>query len=203
MSAPSPDTPQRILDAAKRVFVRKGMDGVVMQDIAREARISRTALHYYFRSKDRLFDAVLDDRFTEFLPHVEAILCQDIPLRRKVTGFVDQYLDLLKANPYLPHFIMTELNRNPERILHRMREKGLFSQRIRQLIQAALHPVAPDADPAQFIMNLMSLCLFPFIAKPLVWAFFTDGARDAFDRFIEGRKKVIVDALMGAVTEED
>ena len=202
MSPSTPDTQQRILAAARRVFVRRGMDGVVMQDIAREAGISRTALHYYFRRKDRLFEAVLDDLFADFLPQVENTLRRDIPLREKVAGFVDEYLDLLKANPYLPHFIMNELNRHPERIIHRMREKGLFSRRIRRLLDRALRPTAPDADAAQFIMNLLSLCLFPFIARPLVGAFFTDGARDAFDRFIDGRKRIIVDALMGVVEEE-
>lgn len=196
-----PDTSQRILDAAKRIFVRNGMQGVAMQEIAREAGISRTALNYYFRSKERLFDAVFDDLFTAFLPHVEAILSQDIPLRRKVAGFVDEYLDLLKANPYLPHFIMNELNRHPERMIGRMRDKGLFSRRIRRLVEEALRPIDPGADAAQFIMNLMSLCLFPFIAQPLVRAFFTDGNAEAFDRFIDRRKKTIVDALMGAIAE--
>ena len=201
MPAVPSETSQRVLDAAKRVFVRKGMDGAVMQDIAREAQISRTSLHYHFRSKERLFEAVLDDLFAAFLPHVEAILHRDIPLRQKVAGFVDEYLDLLKANPYLPHFIMTELNRKPDRIIHHMTEKGLFSRRIRRLVEDALRPVDPHADAAQFIMNLLSLCLFPFIAQPLVEAFFTDGGRHSFERFIDGRKTIIVDALMGVVEE--
>ena len=190
------DSEQRILEAAKRVFVKKGMDGAVLQDIADAAQISRTALHYYFRSKEKLFTAVLEDLLNRFLPQFEKIILEDIPFQQKVAKFVDDYLDLLRINPYLPNFLMNELNKNPERMIGRLSKFGFFSLQARSHFQKELEEVNKDVPADQFVMNLISLCVFPFIAKPLVKAFYINGRPDAFDHFIEDRKKHIISTLM-------
>jgi TetR/AcrR family transcriptional regulator len=194
------ETPQdselRILEAAKRVFVKKGMDGAVMQDIADAAEISRTALHYYFRSKEKLFDAVLEDLLNRIFPQLEKIILQDMPFNSKVKLFVEEYFDLLRANPYLPNFIMNELTKNPERMIARLSQFGFFTIKTRERFTKELHQLNKDIPAEQFVMNLISLCVFPFIAKPLVKAFYINGKPDAFDRFIDVRKKVIINTLM-------
>jgi AcrR family transcriptional regulator len=190
------DSEQRILEAAKRVFVKKGMDGAVMQDIADAAQISRTALHYYFRSKEKLFKAVLHDLLGRLLPQLEEIMLSDLSFDRKVAQFVDEYLDLLRENPYLPNFLMNELNKNPDSMVDRFSEFGFFSLRTRERIEKELQQVNKDLPAEQFIMNLISLCVFPFIAKPLVKAFYINGEPDAFDNFIEVRKTFIIKTLM-------
>ncbi|MCK9274331.1 MAG: TetR/AcrR family transcriptional regulator [Syntrophales bacterium] len=195
------DKDQLILEAAKRVYVRKGMDGAVMQDIADEAGMSRTALHYYFRNKKKLFDAVFDDLFDHFLPEVEEIIYSDIPFRNKVAWFVDHYLDLLKENPYLPNFVMNELNKNPLRIIERFSLKGLLSDHMRDWIQKELHSLNSRVSASQFMANLISLCIFPFIARPLVEEFFTDDRPKAFECFIDERKQIIVETLMVSIRD--
>ena len=186
------DSEERILEAAKRVFVKKGMDGAVMQDIADAAQISRTALHYYFRSKEKLFAAVVKDLLKRSLAQFDDIILQNIPLQQKVERFVEEYLDLFRENPYLPNFIMNELNKNPERMIQRLSRFGFFSLKTRQRFQEELEKINQDIPADQFVMNLISLCVFPFIAKPLVKAFYINGRPDAFDRFIEERKKHII-----------
>jgi len=193
------DTELRILEAAKIVFVQKGMDGAVMQDIADAADISRTALHYYFRSKQKLFDAVLKDLFGRFLPRVEEIMCSDISFREKIERFVHEYLDMFLANPYLPNFVMNELNKNPEKVIQRFTKGGLMSPNMRKRIEEDLRQLHVSLEPAQFVMNLISMCVFPFIAKPLVEEFFANGLDDPFPRFIETRKEIIVDTLMSFI----
>lgn len=190
------DSEQRILEAAKRVFVKKGMDGAVLQDIADAAQISRTALHYYFRSKEKLFTAVLEDQLNRTLPRLENIILQDIPFDDKVTRFVEEYLDFLRVNPYLPNFIMNELNKNPEPMIKRLSQFGFYSLKTRERFQRELKQINKDIPAEQFVMNLISLCIFPFIAKPLVKAFYINGQPDAFDWFIEKRKKHIINILM-------
>jgi TetR/AcrR family transcriptional regulator len=190
------DSELRILEAAKKVFVKKGMDGAVLQDIADAAQISRTALHYYYRSKEKLFAAVLEDLLNRILPQFESIILQDIPFQQKVVHFVEEYLDLLRINPYLPNFLMNELNKNPERMITRLSKFGFFSISARQRFQKELEQINKDIPADQFVMNLISLCVFPFIAKPIVKAFYINGQPDAFDRFIESRKKHIINTLM-------
>jgi AcrR family transcriptional regulator len=189
------DSEQRILEAARQVFVKKGMDGAVMQDIADAAQISRTALHYYFRSKEKLFKAVLQDLLNRLLPLLEKIILEDIPFDRKLAHFVEEYLDLLRDNPYLPNFIMNELNKNPDWMVERFSRYGFFSQRTRERFETELAQVNPTIPAEQFVMNLISLCFFPFIAKPLVKAFYMNGTPDAFNCFIEARKSFIIDTL--------
>jgi len=190
------DTEQRILDAAKRVFVRKGVAGAVMQDIADEANISRTSLHYYFRSKKKLFDAVFRDLFDRFLPRVNEVLNQYIPFREKLPRFVNEYLELLKENPYLPNFIMNELNRAPDKVEGYFARGELLSVKVIRRIEQQLHDVNPHVSAPHFVMNLISMCVFPFIAKPVVKQLFINPEPEAFNRFIEERKRIIVDMLM-------
>ena len=190
------DTEQRILAAAKRVFVRKGVDGAVMQDIADEAKISRTALHYYFRSKEKLFGAVFQDLLARFFPKANEILNQPISFREKLPRFVNEYLDLLKENPYLSNFIMNELNRDPDKVAGYFAKGELLSTKVIRRIEQELRDLNPHVSAPHFVMDLVSMCVFPFIAEPVVKQLFINPEPEAFNRFIEERKRIIVDMLM-------
>ncbi len=197
---PHTDTERRILDVAKRVFVQKGLEGTSMQDIASAADISRTSLHYYFRSKRRLFETVLDDLLARLLPQVEGILFEDCDLRKKLDRFVSVYLNIFLENPYLPNFVMNELNQDPAEVIGRLSRQGVLSPRLQKQIRADLRKIDPSIEASQFMMNVISLCVFPFIARPVVEAFFANGRADAFERFIEARKAVIVDTLIASIS---
>jgi AcrR family transcriptional regulator len=193
------ETERRIFEAAKRVFVQKGMDGASMQDIATSAGISRTSLHYYFRSKKKLFSAVSDDLFAHFLPRLEGIMFDDGLFRKKLERFVDVYLDMLMENPYLQNFIMNELNKNPEALIIRFRNEWLMSDRMKEQIRIDLNKFKNAMDVSQFMVNLLSLCVFPFIARPMIEAIYLDRNQDAFKAFIEERKAIIVNTLMSSI----
>src|SRR3982751_3647938 len=95
-------TEEKILSAAKKAFLTKGMDGARMQDIADKAGINKALLHYYFRSKDRLFEMIFLEEARKFMPRIATIMLSELTLFEKIEKFVDQYIDTLSQNPLLP-----------------------------------------------------------------------------------------------------
>ncbi len=186
---PSPDSREKILDAARVVFHRAGFDGARMQDIADSARINKALLHYYFRSKDDLFEAVFQESFrTNFLPIIE-VMQLDLPLEEKVTRFVNAYISTIQIHPYIPGFVIHELNRNPDRMaalavsMNRV-AVATFIEQLKQGMEAGLYR---EMDPRQALVSLLSMMLFPFIAAPVVKGIFNLDVV-AYHHFIEARK---------------
>ena len=93
------ETEEKILEAAKKVFVNKGYDGARMQQIADEAGINKSLLHYYFRSKDKLFEAVFQETLLRIGPMVLSFVNEPIPLEVKIWKFVDDYIEIIKNKP--------------------------------------------------------------------------------------------------------
>ena len=106
-------TEQKILMAAEKIFIRDGMDGARMKDIAEEAGINKALLHYYFRSKENLFEKILQDKLMTFLPKVTSALQVKMSIRDKFEVLVDSYLGMLRENPKLPIFVLFSIYRNP------------------------------------------------------------------------------------------
>jgi AcrR family transcriptional regulator len=186
--AGDPTTEERIFDAARRVFLQQGPQAR-MQDVAVEAGITQSLLHYYYRSRDRLFEAVFRKEASRLIPREIGILNSDLSIQEKVETIVDDYLDFLQKNPHLPSFVAYELNYHPERLQEFMRSVGKpdlqkLSQQIESCVEeGTMMPIPPE----QFLVNLLSLCVFPFIARPMLHAVlgFDD---EAFAGFIEYRK---------------
>jgi AcrR family transcriptional regulator len=103
---------QKIIEAAKATFLKKGFKDTNMSDIAAEVGLTRPAMHYYFRTKERLFQAVFGDIMMTFLPKVSGIITSDVPLEEKLGAVVDAYFAILKENPQLPMFLMKEAMRD-------------------------------------------------------------------------------------------
>ena len=115
------NTESQILNAAKNVFQRKGMDGSRMQEIADEAGINKAMLHYYYRSKQMLFEAVFKGAFSLLAPQLNKILNDDNSLEEKIKNFTSSYISFIVKHPYVPNFVIQELNRNPDFILKMQR----------------------------------------------------------------------------------
>jgi len=190
---------QRILEAAKKVFVKKGLQATTMQDIADAVQISRTSLHYYFRSKGRLFSAVLHEQMDRFIPTVNEILNQDVPFAVKLEQFVGEYLDMLMENPHLPQFMMNELNRDPDTVLEGISRGGLDSSEVRARFAEELRRINPGIPASHFMINMLSMCIFPFITRPIIHSFLGSDDIEAFNRFIEERKRITVHTLMSSL----
>src|SRR5512138_3136226 len=114
--SPADDAESRILDAADAVFVRRGTDGARMQEIADEAGVNKALLHYYYRSKERLSDAVFERVAAVLFSDVLPIMASDLELEEKIDRFVEADLALLCRHPYLPGYVLGELAHHPERL---------------------------------------------------------------------------------------
>ncbi len=193
-------TEERIKEAAKQVFIIKGLAGARMQEIADAANINKAMLHYYFRSKDQLFKKIFDEVIGEFAPKILSILGEKRPLEVKVKDFVHQYLDMLSKNPFIPLFLISELRDQPEHVIEKVgiKRSGALDHLDQQLKTEAQAGNIRSIAPAHFMANLISLSIFPFLAKPILQSMFQMSDED-FSSFIEERKVLIPQLIMSSL----
>lgn len=183
-------TRDRILAAAREIFHRAGFDGARTQDIADAAGINKALLHYYFRTKDQLFEAVFEDAFrTHFAPIFEMMAAPDAPLDHKIRRFIDTYIHTLLLHPYLPGFVIHEINRNPQRmaVMAMSAGRGALTAVFDQLRQGMASGHLRTTDPRQLMVSLMGMVLYPFIARPILTPMLHLDDR-AFHDFVLARK---------------
>jgi AcrR family transcriptional regulator len=183
------ETEEKIIASAERLFYQKGKAGTSMQDIADDAGINRTLLNYYFRSKDMLFEAVFRKALGTFVPNLAALMRTDIPFQEYVPAMVEKIIDTMLENPQIPIFVLQELSSNSERMPQIIREMGIDPAKAMEKMAAdAMVPSFGDMDPRQIILNLISLCIFPFAAKPVVMDILYQGDQDAYVKAMRERK---------------
>lgn len=192
------ETEQRILDAAKAVFVRRGTSGARMQEIAEEAGVNQALLHYYFRSKEKLSEAVFRETAGKMFPALIQVAGSDMPVVEKIDRIVDTYLTAMSETPFLPGYIISELHHHPERIPQLLGQitggdlgtftRPAFEKLDKQLSAEARAGRMRRINVTQFFVNLLSLCVFPFAARPMIYAAFGFDDHD-FSKFIEQRRK--------------
>jgi AcrR family transcriptional regulator len=207
-SARDGQTEQRILDAAHVVFVRTGTAGARTQEIAREAGVNSALVHYYFRTKARLAEAVFKRAAGQLLPTVIRILASDAALEDKVARVVEVELQQLSRAPFLPAYVLSELAHHPERAPQLVaavtgevpievgaRVRAALGAQIDAAARAGrMHRIAPE----QFVVNLLALCVFPFAARPMLMAVL--GMNQAgFEQFIETRRKELAPFFLRAL----
>jgi len=188
------DTEAKILSAAGEVFRENGKDGAKMQEIADAAGINKAMLHYYFRSKDQLFFEKLN-----------RILNADKTLFEMIEALCDAYLSMATENPHFPLFIIGESNRNTEGFM-----KKIFSPkttkpeftRFRKLVQAEtkqghIKPVKAE----QIIMNILSLCIYPAMARPMMKMGLGLTEKE-FVAAMDERKQSISELIIGSISKK-
>jgi AcrR family transcriptional regulator len=196
------ETEARILRAATEVFRTRGRDGARMQDIADVAGINKAMLHYYFRSKDKLFERVFRDSAVTFFTRIREVLSSDDSLNDKIHDLCAAYMDIGMQEPFIPVFIVTEINRNPEDFIRRMfQDSGRRPDygKFRELVDreaATGNIIAISAE--QLIINILSLSIFPFIARPMM-QFNLGLAEERFKECMEERKKLIPDLIIRSI----
>lgn len=194
-------TEASILAAARKVFTTKGLAGARMQDIADEAGINKAMLHYYFRDKDKLFEVIFLQEAEKFFPKINSIFESDAPLFKKIEQFVNEYIDEMLENPYLPWFILNELNRDADRFLsaiwnlkHRPNPTKFLQQIDNEVKKGAIKKI----DPMHLLMNLLSMTIFPFVARPMITRNFKMKPAQ-FEQMMEQRRKEIPTFIINSI----
>ncbi len=194
------NTEGQILEAAKNVFQSKGMDGARMQEIADKAGINKAMLHYYYRSKQLLFEAVFTNAFSLLAPQLNAILNDDSSIEEKIRNFTSNYISFIIKHPYLPNFIIQELNRNPEFVLKLKENKGFpnlekFKKQVKNDVENGLiKPISPE----QLFINILGLNVFPFVAKPLIMALINADDK-TYTQLMEDRKIEVSNFIINSI----
>ncbi|MEO6038060.1 MAG: TetR/AcrR family transcriptional regulator [Saprospiraceae bacterium] len=166
------NTEGNIVEAARKVFMQKGFAATRMCDIALAANINQALLHYYFRTKEKLFQIIFDQESRKFLSNMTAILRSDLPFFDKLRLMLQKDLEKLRSAPYLPIFVLNEMHSNPNRIPCRQpNDDGYgaifqdFSELVRQEQQAGrIRPVCPR----QLLLSIQAIMMFPYLAQPMV-----------------------------------
>jgi len=203
MSERELNTEQTILKAAKKIFIQKGMDGARMQEIADEAGINKALLHYYFRSKDKLFEAIFTEAILKLVPNIMEMMKSDLPLFTKIEIFTGNYIDAFTENPFVPGFIMHELSRDPSKIVNMVKNAGInpqpfFDQVKREADAGNIIAV----DPYHLIVNMLSMCIFPFVATPILMNVLFKNNAESYSQFIAQRKKEVPEFIINSIKKK-
>jgi TetR/AcrR family transcriptional regulator len=163
-------TEEKILQAAKKVFVLKGMSGARMQDIADEAGINKALLHYYFRNKEKLFEVIFMEAAQQLFPRINQVFNSEQPLFEKIESFCSEYIEVVMQNPYLPLFVINEINQDPDYFLGKVwsgKSKPDPRKFLEQIEKEVKRGTIKRVSPLHLLMNLISMTIFPFVAKPM------------------------------------
>lgn len=194
------NTETEILIAAKEIFQQKGMAGARMQEIADKAKINKALLHYYYRSKQLLFEAVFKSAFSLLAPQLNKVLNDDSDLFEKIRKFTENYVSFVIKHPYLPNFVIQELNKNPEFVQKLRSEKNFSSiEKFKLQVSDAINQgIIKPIEAEQLFINIISLNIFPFIGEPLLMAL-VNVDKESYNKILENRKTEVAEFIINSI----
>lgn len=191
-------TEELIKDTAKRVFFKEGKLLATTQEIADAAGVNRTLLHYYFRSRDVLFNMVFKEALAKLRGRLHSVLVSEDPFRQKIENFINAFFEELTESPYLETFIVLQVNQHPDIFSEFFTKMPGGTERFKNFFKEIQHEMSlgniPEMKPIQFYINLFSLMSYPFVAKPIYMNTF-DLSETAYKKILSERKKVIMTLL--------
>lgn len=195
-------TEEKILSAARKVFLRKGYAASRTRDIADEAGINLALLNYYFRSKEKLFEIVMLENLKQFMGGVVFIINDEsTSFGQKIQRIVNQYIDNLSSTPDLPVFVLSELRNHPEIIIKMVNAENKFihSVLITQYNELVKKKKVRKMQPLHLLANIISLSVFPFVAEPVLKNI-SNVSSDEYRELMQERKKLIPEWIMLMLT---
>ncbi|HRK55031.1 MAG TPA: TetR family transcriptional regulator [Cyclobacteriaceae bacterium] len=193
-----------ILNAAIKVFTRKGYAGARMEEIAKEAGINRALLHYYFRDKETMFNLIFETKFKEFFTGLFGAFQSDAPFFEKIKRIIDHEITVLSKHPDLARFVIMEIAQQPDRLIQFGQKLGLnprmmlenFQKEIQQnVLEGKIRPI----DGRQLLMNIISICIYPFVAKSIIKTMMQMDENTFLD-LMGKRKKDAYEFIINAIT---
>lgn len=194
-------TEERILEAAVQEFMTKGYAGARTTAIAEAAGVTHAMLHYYFRTKDKLFDRIIESKIGTLRDIMLSSLGDpSIPLFDKLKAAIECHQDFIAANPELPRFMINEVLRRPDRmpkVIEQLKHHTpvVVESLQRQIDEYADRGLCRRVDAGMLMLDIVSLNIFPFSAKPMVNALL-GGMMEDPQAFVEARKKENVETIM-------
>jgi AcrR family transcriptional regulator len=193
-------TEEKIFNAARIVFQKKGFAGARMQEIADEAGINKAMLHYCFKNKQLLFKAVFMNAFGQLAPQINTIFNSDETIFNKIRKFTYSYISFVIDNPYLPQFVIQEMNNNPEFVMSFLNHENrpnptlLISQIEKEITAGIIKPI----NPKQLLLDIFSMTVFPFAAQMMVKGIIQISDSE-FNQLMEERKTSIAEQIINSI----
>lgn len=199
-----PNTQQKILDAAEQEFLEKGYFGATTAAIAKRAGITHAMLHYYFQSKDNLFNMVINKKIELMQPDISSIINDSSqPFLSKIQLLINMHFDMLTSNPDLPIFFVRDILPNAEiqTILSTSNQNNpLFHQFNTELTEAQQRGEIAPVTLMDLIIDILSLDIFPFLMLP---AMRQSGSSDAqIALFLESRRQENIRLITDRLTPD-
>ena len=198
MAGTDKQTESKIFDAATEIFEEKGLAAARMQDIADRAKINKALLHYYFRSKEKLFIAVFDKLADKMFKKFASIFEEDMPFEEKIRYFFKEHMSFLQKNPKLPMFILAEISRNPK-LMEKFLSKVNISN-IKTKISSDVSASLPEEAIPHLMVSIVSLSVFPIAAKPILKGILGQVGIE-YNQFIKERMQVAPDFIISALKQ--
>jgi AcrR family transcriptional regulator len=193
-------TEEKIFNAARIIFQKKGFAGARMQEIADEAGINKAMLHYCFKNKQQLFEAVFMKAFSQLAPQINTIFNSKKTVFEKITQFTHDYISFVIENPFLPQFIIQEMNNNPEFVMsflnhaNRPNPTLLITQIEKEIQTGIIKPI----QPKQLLLDIFSMTVFPFAAQIMVKGILHLSDTE-FKQMMEERKTSIAQQIINSI----
>lgn len=193
-------TEEKIFEAAFKVFQLKGFKGARMQEIADEAGINKAMLHYCFKNKELLFESVFMNAFGKLAPQINEIFKSQDSIFEKIKKFTDSYISFVMDYPFLPQFIIQEMNNNPEFVTKFLKKENrpdptkLIHQIENEIKLGILKPI----NPKQLLIDIFSMTVFPFAAQALLKGMI-QVSNEEFMQLMEERKKYIYEQIITSI----
>lgn len=199
------DTEATILNAATRVFLEHGLSGARMQEIADAAGINKALLHYYFRSKERLYQVVLEHQVGQVFRGLFAALNQTGSFEDWLRSFIRYYLTTISQHPSISRLLIWELSGDSCRVPDVIRK--VFANdvpqgtNIKEIVRSSLISGGYDkVDPVHFLISLLSLCVYPIIAKPIISSILPEAEMDS-PEFLNTREDAVFRLIIGGIKD--
>ena len=193
-------TEEKIFNAARIVFQKKGFTGARMQEIADEAGINKAMLHYCFKNKELLFQAVFMNAFGQLAPQINEIFNSNETVFEKIKKFTDSYISFVIQNPHLPAFVIQEMNNNQQFVMSFLNNenKPNPSQFVLQIEKEIQDGIIININPKQLLLDIFSMTAFPFVAQTLVKGILQISDSE-FNLMMEERKTTIANQIINTI----
>lgn len=188
---------QEILLAARKEFIHEGISGARMQSIADNIGVTKAMIHYYFQTKDNLFQEVFKDAVMRLTDELFDVLETQQPIFQKIEAFIDHALDRFHEHPELVDFIVGELNRHPDKTKQLVNSALSYNAEVfkEQLQEAASNYEIAPVSHDQVVINILSLCMFPHSGGSFLQTLLA-ADEDSYQQLLARRREVIKDTII-------
>ena len=188
-------TEAKIKEAARKVFQEKGYGQARTRDIADEAGINLALLNYYFRSKEKLFDIIMEESMQQVFGLILGVVNDEkLGLSKKIDAVVKRYIDSLLENPNLPLFVLSEIQANPQRLMKKIGITDLLvanNNFYRQMQEQIDIKGIKGITPLHIFINIVSMTIFPIVGRPLLVSIHAPMTDEDYVIFLDERRKLV------------